>query len=261
MNTAFVNGELTANVRRTLRGKFPAMENLTTQTRGLLLRVEERLRDLGLSARAGSLRTRGKSADAIRNIKRAVDEGRPYNPRTDTIESLAAALETTDAWLLRAEGPKEAGQDAPERALGPLGYRPAPEFFGGANLPVYAAAEGGGGTVILPSDPVGYARRPHTLEAVKDAYAILINGESMAPAYRPGDTAWVDPSMPLRRDTDVIVYAVEEVHGEAKATIKELVSWTDTEWSLRQINPPKQFKLPRANWQTAHRVVGKFARR
>lgn len=143
----------------------------------------------------------------------------------------------------------------------PAAFRPAPTFFSpDANMPVYAAAEGGGGHLIVSTDPIEYVPRPHTLQAVEDAYAILIVGESMVPAFEPGDTAWVNPRLPRMRDADAIFYALGEA-GYEKATIKRLVGWTDTDWTVKQWNPPKSFKLSRLEWPKAHRVVGKFSRR
>lgn len=136
-----------------------------------------------------------------------------------------------------------------------------PKFFSNdLTMPVFASAEGGNGSLIVSADPLEYIRRPHTLEAVTDAYAILIVGESMVPAFEPGDTAWVNPRLPRMRDTDAIFYSLAE-SGEAHATIKRLVSWSEGEWTVRQWNPAKTFKLERQKWQRSHRVVGKFSRR
>ena len=137
-------------------------------------------------------------------------------------------------------------------------YRSPPQFMNNQDLiPVYASAEGGEGSLIVSHDEIGRAPRPHVLEGVKDAYAILITGTSMVPAYKPGDRAWVNPTLPPARETDCILYAVDET-GEAKATIKEMVTWTDAAWTLKQHNPAKTFKADRGIWTTHHRVVGNF---
>ena len=136
--------------------------------------------------------------------------------------------------------------------------RPPLQFMNYQDLiPVYASAEGGEGCLIVSHDEIGRAPRPHVLDGVKDAYAILITGTSMVPAYKPGDRAWVNPTLGPSRETDCILYAVDDT-GEAKATIKEMVNWSDTAWTLRQHNPAKTFKLDRGVWITHHRVVGNF---
>lgn len=139
--------------------------------------------------------------------------------------------------------------------------KPLPEFFGARDLPVYASAEGGDGELIVSSDPVAYEIRPHTLHGIKEAYAIVVRGESMVPAYRPGDQAWANPRMPWQEvEADVILYAVDDGMGEARAMIKEVVKWDATTITLRQYNPPKVFQVQRSEWNRIHRVTGKFNR-
>lgn len=126
-------------------------------------------------------------------------------------------------------------------------------------IPVFAAAEAGPGYIIVSTDEIDRIPRPYVLENVAGAYGILVVGESMFPAFKPGDTAWIDPRLPPMRDAEAILYKGEE--GETTATIKQLVNWTDQDWSLQQWNPAKKFKLDRGLWKTCHRVVGKFSRR
>ena len=128
-------------------------------------------------------------------------------------------------------------------------------------MPVYASAEGGDGALIISTSEIDRVPRPYTLEGVSEAYAILITGESMSPAYEPGDYAWVNPRLPPMRDTDCVLYEIDGETGEAKATIKRLLTWTPKAWNLRQFNPRKDFSVDRAQWNKYHRVVGNFRRR
>ena len=77
-------------------------------------------------------------------------------------------------------------------------------------VPIYAAAQGGKGHIIIDCNPIEEARPPDELIRVRDAYGILIVGESMVPAYKPGDVAWVNPHKPAERDTD------DGVRGETR---------------------------------------------
>ena len=141
-------------------------------------------------------------------------------------------------------------------------FKPPPAFMNNTDtMPVYASAEGGNGQVIVSTDEIDRVARPYTLEGIPDAYAILVTGESMVPAYEPGDYAWVNPRLPPHRDTDCILYAIDEITGESKATIKRLISWDEKAWKLRQFTPAKDFPLERAEWAKHHRVVGNFRRR
>ncbi|RFC65484.1 S24 family peptidase [Fulvimarina endophytica] len=134
------------------------------------------------------------------------------------------------------------------------------DLVGGADLPVYAAARGGDGHIIVTFDPVEFVKRPAPLAHVKEGYGLLVTGDSMVPAYRPGDTALVNPRLPAERGEDVILYH-NPPDGEAEATVKHLVAFNDREWTLQQYNPPETFTLSRIEWPICHRVVGKYNRR
>jgi phage repressor protein C with HTH and peptisase S24 domain len=123
-------------------------------------------------------------------------------------------------------------------------------------VPVYAAAMGGEGHVIIDFNPIEEARPPDELIRVRDSYGILIVGESMVPAYKPGDIAWVNPHKPIERETDVVLYHVPP-NGEAEAIIKTLAGFTQRDWKLRQYQPPRDFTEARADWPICHRIVGK----
>lgn len=141
-------------------------------------------------------------------------------------------------------------------------YRPPPTFMNERDtMPVFASAEGGEGAIIVSTSEIDRVPRPYTLEGINDAYAILITGESMVPAYEPGDFAWVNPRLPPQRDTDCILYELDGKTGEGRASIKRLVSWTAKTWNLKQWNPKREFSLDRASWSQHHRVVGNFRRR
>ena len=123
-------------------------------------------------------------------------------------------------------------------------------------VPIYSAAMGGKGHIIIDTNPIEEARPPDELRRVRDAYGILIVGELMVPAYKPGDVAWVNPHKPIERDTDVVLYHVPP-NGEAEAIIKTLIGLSQREWKLRQYQPARDFSESRADWPVCHRIVGK----
>jgi phage repressor protein C with HTH and peptisase S24 domain len=123
-------------------------------------------------------------------------------------------------------------------------------------VPIYSAAQGGKGHIIIDTNPIEEARPPEEIIRVRDAYGILIVGDSMVPAYRPGDVAWVNPHKPIERDTDVVLYHVPP-HGEAEAIIKALIGFSEQEWRLRQYQPARDFTESRVDWPVCHRIVGK----
>lgn len=128
---------------------------------------------------------------------------------------------------------------------------------------IYASAQGGPGEIIRSADPVDFMPRPTHLLHVRDAYGLIVTGDSMWPEYKNGEMAIVEPSLPPIPAEVHIFYA--ERDGEARATIKTLRRATADKWLVSQHNPPEgmsnDFALPRKEWGIAHRVTGKFARR
>lgn len=133
-------------------------------------------------------------------------------------------------------------------------------LVGERDLPVFGAAEGGGGAVVVSNDPVDYVRRPAPLAQVKDGYGLIVVGDSMAPEFKPGDTALVHPHLPPLPG-EACVFTATADDGEAKITIKSFIRSTVTHWHVEQWNPPKKFSLSRKEWQKCHRTVGKYSRR
>lgn len=224
----------------------------TVDKKALGERVALRRSKLGMS-QAALADTVGMKQQGIVSIE-AGDVARPR-----LLREIAAALKTTDQWLLWQEGPEESAPaietNAPADAPG--GYRPPPQFLGERDLPVYAAAEGGPGQMVVSTDAIEHVPRPWYLGNVKDGFAVLVVGDSMEPAFEAGDMAVVNPRLAPQRDKDVILVK-GELEGDFIATVKRLLSWNDREWKLRQFNPRKDFTLPRKEWPRALRVVGKF---
>lgn len=186
-------------------------------------------------------------------------------------QQLVAGLETgairTTAKLLSIARALEVQPQEldPEFAVYPS--PPPPEerpdnMAGPADFPIYAAAEGGPGEIIVSTEAIAYIDRPEILQDVKDSYGILITGESMSPEFEPGDTALVRPRVPPMPGFTAIFYGGDpRAGGEVKAMIKRVVGTTQTNWKVKQWNPPKDFELQRDEWPVCHLVVGKYARR
>lgn len=145
-------------------------------------------------------------------------------------------------------------------ALKPQGSTPGLPSFGRRDLPVYAAAMGGDGHIVITFDPIEYHERPSYLEHVSDGYGVYIVGDSMVPAYRPGDIAYVNPRAPLLKDTDVVLFH-NPPDKEAECIIKQLNGWNDKAWTLEQFRPALEFEVDRIDWPICHRVMGRHNRR
>jgi len=186
----------------------------------------------------------------------ANDHTKLKRPRAEQIASL---LGTTVEALMLNEPPRPKGF-APTIV-------PGRDLVGDKNFPIYAAARGGSeGHQIVTFEAIDYVKRPAILESVKDAYGLYIVGESMIPAFEPGDMALVHPHLPPARDKNVVLYHVSPfTEAEAEAMVKRLLRYDDRDWHLRQFNPPegeqRDFTVARTDWRYCHRIVGKYEAR
>jgi len=136
----------------------------------------------------------------------------------------------------------------PGRAL------PKRELVGDRDLPVYGTTEGGDGIQVMSSEPVDKADRPPSLTFVRDAYGVIVTGDSMTPALRPGDIAVVHPHIQPRRE-DLCVFRSNN-HGEFRSTVKEFVSFVKEGWRVKRYKPEeKEFTLKKSDWDECHVVV------
>jgi transcriptional regulator with XRE-family HTH domain len=142
---------------------------------------------------------------------------------------------------------------------------PGHQLVGERDLPVYAASYGDSGVQTLSREPVDYVLRPAPLERVKDGYGVLVVDDSMAPEFRAGDTALVNPHLPPRAG-DTCVFRRADESGAQHVCLRHLRRISDKgDWlvSLWKGDDEKQhdYALKRAEWTVAHVVVGSYKRR
>ena len=178
-----------------------------------------------------------------------IESGRTREPRR--LHAIAAALDATVHEL----DPTVPAQPI----LGNTGRSGPMVAIGERNLPVYAAAEGGNGAMIVSWEPIEFTSRPAPLLNIRDGYGIYIVGDSMFPAYEPGDIALVNPHVQPRPHQDAIFFKSKQ-HDGSEALVKRLLKMTLAEWKVQQWNPQKELILPRSEWKEAHLVVGRYVR-
>lgn len=191
------------------------------------------------------------------------DDSKPDSSR---LSGLVSLFKCSFDWLLAGKGEPPGQQPKPGKppneaveteVVTPIPYGGPPlNPQGQRQIPIFAAAQGGSGHHLITFDAIEYLPPPPELVNVRNTYGVLIKGESMVPAFRPGDIAWVNPNKLPERDSDVILYHVPPA-AEAEAIIKTLVSFTQRDWRLRQYNPPREWDEPREDWPHCHRIVGK----
>lgn len=230
MSTVFL--PLSKNISN---GHFTAMLD------DVLERVEQRLKAVGLSAQAASLKA-GLSKDAIRNMQRAVQQKGRAGVSTRTITALAPVLDTTVSWLLTGENdngdhePSVSAVKTKPNASFPPKYQ---EFPQGQSIPLLGQSAGGpNGRFVLNGTEVGRVFCPPMLEGVEGAYAVMVFGTSMEPRYFAGETVWVNPHLPVRSGDDVIAQFVGDEEGlPADSYIKRFTSQSSKVLRLYQYNP------------------------
>lgn len=126
-------------------------------------------------------------------------------------------------------------------------------------LPVRRIVEQAGRTVFL-SAPVDSLARPSALANVRDAYAVLMHDDGMAPEFEPGDKLLVHPHLPtvpgysyIFRGTDGNAVLIRRMIRQQPAY------WVTKLWSP-SVGESGEDTLQRSEWPEAHRIVGKFSR-
>lgn len=127
----------------------------------------------------------------------------------------------------------------------------------GEQIPVYGRAQGGPeGKFEFNGEVMGWEQRPPNLRGVRGVYAVYIDGESMYPRYKPGETVVAHPGRPIARGDDVVVQIAPDEEGEAPlGYVKELVSLNSKELIVKQFNPNIEIRFPRERVISVHRIV------
>lgn len=223
----------------------------------LATRIQQRLDELGLSARAAAI-SAGGSPWLIQNIL----AGKSANPRGDTLKKLADVLQVTEQWLLTGEDvsapqPAQAQPTPSDVRLAPNIKLPdlytLPKDVG--VLGSAAGSELGRGAFQLSSDVIEYVRRPPGLFGVKDAYALYVEGDSMYPRFEQGDLIFVHPHRKPRGGDYVVVQEPDTDNGESRAFVKRLKRVTGTALVCEQFNPPATIEFVLRPGLVWHKVL------
>lgn len=216
------------------------------------MNMSERIRSImGSMTQAKFAKSLGVTAQAVNGWLKGKSK-----PTNENFLQMASLYKADVNWLMfgdAGEMPHDvtsvtASTSSMPRVETPLGAR---------DLPVFAAVEGGDGDLVVSTEAVDLVPRPWFLGEVKDGYGVIVTGESMVPAYEPGDIAIVNPRLSYMRGKTHI-FTAEGENSHFKATIKRLVAVTETDWVVEQFNPPKKFNLPKSVWTHARQVVGKY---
>lgn len=161
---------------------------------------------------------------------------------------------------LMVDSVQAGGKFVPRELKADITAQPAPPMSD-RDVPVYGRAQGGAdGVFLFNGEVIGWEIRPPQLAGVKEAYATYVDGESMYPRYKPGETVWLNPHKPAARGDDVVVQLRPAEEDAAPfGFIKEYVRRTPTKLVVAQHNPAQEIEFDLADVVSIHPIV--FAQR
>lgn len=210
---------------------------------------------LGLSASVtnklvnGSRRIMAEEADLIWAFLEPAPDGAP-----DTAQGALALGPVSGAPGGALAG---AGRRLPAPARPPpLSASRPPDTFARPDIPVWASAAAGDedGTMILTDSPIDFIRRSELMQDVANPFAFYIVGDSMRERFLPGDQAVINPSLPLRPGDDC-VFIHHAADGTLFGLVKRLLRSGAENWRVQQLNPRRDFNLPKQKWSRAWRIA------
>lgn len=179
-------------------------------------------------------------------------------PRPNHARALAAVFDRPAADFVGGLAPPPgADRPIPPAEARALEAPPPPREAMRKDLPVMGTAAGsaGAGAFQFEGGVIDYVRRPTTLAGAKEAYAIYVVGDSMAPEHSDGDLRVVHPHRPCRPGDTVIVLVKDGDDAEQQAYIKTLVRRTATAIRCRQHAAPHDIAFPADKVVALHRVL------
>jgi phage repressor protein C with HTH and peptisase S24 domain len=202
-----------------------------------------------------SLEAAAKAAGLDRGYFQKMFERPNASPRGETLTKIAAALGVTVEWLVT-------GNDSPAAPAIKSDVRPAtapiPRHVEMAkDVPVLGTAAGSHlrGAFQIESSIIDYVRRPPSLAAARDIYALYVEGTSMEPQFNPGDLVYIHPHKPPRIGDAIVVQARNAEHDPVEATIGVFMGRSTEFVSIGKHNPKAKVDLPRQFVMAIHKVL------
>lgn len=134
-------------------------------------------------------------------------------------------------------------------------------LVGQNETPIYASAQGGNGEMMVSYEAIEFVKKPEPLLKVTGGFGMYVVGDSMIPAYAPGDLALFHPSRPPVPGDDILII-FESENGMHNAILKRLISDNGKALKLQQFNPAKgDISVSKDKILSMNVCVGKYNRR
>ncbi|WDI31615.1 hypothetical protein PUV54_00205 [Hyphococcus flavus] len=112
---------------------------------------------------------------------------------------------------------------------------------------VMQSAPGGRWCIDLESPPAERAPKPASHASVRGLYGVIVSDPAMAPRFKPGEIAWINPHRPPRPGDDVMFVETDAPDfGPAEIAFGELIETTISLYKARTYTPLEIFTLKRA---------------
>lgn len=125
------------------------------------------------------------------------------------------------------------------------------------DLPVFGTAVGGTDADFSFNGEVqDYVRRPPGIVSSKNAYALFVQNDSMAPRFEPGEMLIISTlKPPANGDYVVLETKPDATDRPGRGFVKRLKRRTPTKIVLEQFNPPMELTFDVDQVKLLHRVI------
>ena len=214
-----------------------------------------RFRPDGLSPNAWAVKA-GVSRTIWQDLKRH------GNPSRRTLERLLAAVGSSLAEFeaLRIGEASSAVGGRSDSGVGEArtAYRDArmPPLPLVASQPAGEWGGSGSGIALIRVDRsvvLDHVTRPASLAGDREAFAVVMLGDSMWPRFRPGRRVAVSPAAHIKIGDDVLV-----IIGNSLALVAEMSGRTASMLELRQFTPATIYNVPVEQVLAVHKVLGEL---
>jgi len=200
-----------------------------------------------LTSRAAACEAAGLNPGYLRDAQR-----RHTRPKYEAVAALADVLGTTFEILWYGEAAKNG--NTPSATPPPLLKASQDAAIG--KTPIIGIAYGSIQEASgLSSLPIGWVETPPALRGVPGAYAVYVDGDSMAPLHNPGELRFVDPNRPIRSGDSVIIRSRNNPSEPIKLAIKRFVGRTAKEIIADQLHQPANISFKREAIVSIDRVL------
>jgi transcriptional regulator with XRE-family HTH domain len=205
-------------------------------------RMQERLLAAGLSGREASVR-----AKLGLTYANDILSGRSLNPTRETLAKLGAVLDTDADYFF---GTQDTPRNLPSSNLLQMRETVVPDAPSVGTIPLFQ---------IGLTDPDGFFslradRRTAWTSSVasnRDAFAITVPDDCMAPRYRIGEVVVVSPSKPVVHGGFALVRQTDD-----RVAIRQIVTISTDKITVRCLNGEADIEIPRSQVKALERIIG-----